>query len=49
MLINRAFLGNGWGGFFPEKDNKLLGINGMNKEELRQIIQAALEKRGRSS
>lgn len=49
MLINRAFLGNGWGGYFPEKDNELLGIKGISKQEFRQIIKTALERRGKSA
>lgn len=44
MLINRAFLGNGWGGFFPEKDNELLGIKAISMQEFRQIIKTALER-----
>lgn len=42
MFINRAFLGKGWGGFFPEKDNKLLGIEGLKEDGLREMIRKAL-------
>lgn len=42
MMINRAFLGKGWGGYFPEKDNELLGIKGLDKQSLKDIIRRAL-------
>lgn len=42
MMINRAFLGKGWGGYFPQKDNELLGIKGLDKESLKDIIRRAL-------
>lgn len=48
MLINRAFLGKGWGGYFPEKDNELLGIQRMSKSELGEIIQTALDRRAQT-
>ncbi|KAJ4394879.1 hypothetical protein N0V93_004099 [Gnomoniopsis smithogilvyi] len=49
MLINRAFLGKGWGGYFPEKDNELLGIKGISKQELGQVIEVALGRRSQTA
>ncbi|KAK1958560.1 hypothetical protein LY78DRAFT_373895 [Colletotrichum sublineola] len=43
MFINRAFLGKGWGGYFPETENKLLGIEPIGREGLEKIIRTAME------
>lgn len=45
MLINRAFLGKGWGGYFPEKDNELLGVQGLDKSALKEMIREALKNK----
>lgn len=45
MMINRAFLGPGWGGFFPEKDNELLGVQGLDRSALKDMIREALQKK----
>jgi len=44
MFINRAFIGEGWGGHFPVKDNQLLGIKGLTKDELKDIIKQAIDR-----
>ncbi|KAI0157117.1 NAD(P)-binding protein [Hypoxylon sp. FL1284] len=44
MFINRAFIGKGWGGYFPVRDNDLLGIKGLEKDELRAVVKAAMER-----
>ncbi|OTA65790.1 NAD(P)-binding protein [Hypoxylon sp. EC38] len=44
MFINRAFIGKGWGGYFPVLDNELLGIKGLNREELKAIIKLAMDR-----
>lgn len=43
MFINRAFIGKGWGGFFPVRDTKLLGIEEDN-QKLRDTIALALKR-----
>ncbi|KAF4856014.1 hypothetical protein CGCSCA4_v000727 [Colletotrichum siamense] len=43
MFINRAFLGKGWGGYFPETDNILLGIEPIGREGLEKIIRTAMK------
>ncbi|KAI1478505.1 hypothetical protein K445DRAFT_25512 [Daldinia sp. EC12] len=44
MFINRAFIGNGWGGYFPVRDNELLGIKGLERDELKAIIKLAMDR-----
>ncbi|KAI1101148.1 NAD(P)-binding protein [Jackrogersella minutella] len=44
MFINRAFIGKGWGGYFPIRDNDLLGIKDMKRDELKDIIKQALDR-----
>ncbi|KAI1082568.1 NAD(P)-binding protein [Whalleya microplaca] len=44
MFINRAFIGKGWGGYFPIRDNDLLGINGLEKDELKAIVKLAMDR-----
>lgn len=44
MFINRAFIGHGWGGYFPVRDNDLLGIKGLNRDELKAIVKLAIER-----
>ncbi|KAL8371177.1 hypothetical protein RB595_001157 [Gaeumannomyces hyphopodioides] len=44
MFINRAFLGEGWGGYFPVVDNELLGIGEIGKQGLEDIIRTAVTK-----
>ncbi|XDG04792.1 hypothetical protein ABKA04_004407 [Annulohypoxylon sp. FPYF3050] len=44
MFINRAFIGKGWGGYFPVRDNELLGIKDMERDELKTIIKAAIDR-----
>ncbi|KAI0836207.1 NAD(P)-binding protein [Hypoxylon sp. FL0890] len=44
MFINRAFIGKGWGGYFPVLDNELLGIKGLNREGLKAIIKLAMDR-----
>jgi hypothetical protein len=44
MFINRAFIGEGWGGYFPVLDNGLLGLKGLTKDELKDIIQLAMDR-----
>lgn len=44
MFINRAFIGNGWGGYFPIKDNDLLGIEGIDRNGLKGIVKQALSR-----
>ncbi|OTB00767.1 hypothetical protein M426DRAFT_26246 [Hypoxylon sp. CI-4A] len=44
MFINRAFIGKGWGGYFPVLDNELLGIKGLDRDELKAIIKLAIER-----
>lgn len=44
MFINRAFLGEGWGGHFPVVDNELLGIEEIGKQGLEDIVRAAMKK-----
>ena len=44
MFINRAFIGNGWGGYFPERDNELLGIKELDREEFKNIVKSAMER-----
>ena len=44
MFINRAFIGDGWGGYFPERDNELLGIKGLQREGLKNIVKLAMER-----
>lgn len=41
-FINRAFLGKGYGGYFPETDNKLLGIRELSKFELEELVRTAM-------
>ncbi|KAF6811402.1 hypothetical protein CMUS01_13271 [Colletotrichum musicola] len=45
MFINRAFIGKGWGGYFPEEvlDNELLGIKPIGREGLEKIIRTAIK------
>lgn len=43
MMINRAFLGRGWGGFFPVKDNELLGVQELDRSALKDMIREALK------
>lgn len=43
MFINRAFIGEGWGGYFPELDNELLGIKGLQRDGLKDIVKLAME------
>ncbi|KAK3316907.1 hypothetical protein B0H66DRAFT_520060 [Apodospora peruviana] len=42
MFINRAFIGEGWGGYFPVRDNGLLGIKGIGREGLKRIVKERL-------
>ncbi|KAI0010699.1 putative oxidoreductase CipA-like protein [Xylariaceae sp. FL0662B] len=42
MFINRAFIGKGWGGYFPVLDNDLLGIKGLERDELKAIVKLAM-------
>lgn len=42
MFINRAFIGTD-AGYFPETDNKLLGIEPIGREGLEKIIRVAIE------
>lgn len=44
MFINRAFIGEGWGGYFPVLDNELLGLRGLTKDELKGIIKLAIAR-----
>jgi hypothetical protein len=44
MFINRAFIGEGWGGYFAVLDNELLGIKGLEKSELKEIVKLAMER-----
>ncbi|KAK3385716.1 hypothetical protein B0H63DRAFT_186995 [Podospora didyma] len=44
MFINRAFIGEGWGGYFPVLDNELLGIKGIGKSGLRDIVRLAMDR-----
>lgn len=44
MFINRAFIGKGWGGYFPELDNELLGIKGLDRDGLKCIVRLAIER-----
>ncbi|KAL7620077.1 hypothetical protein AAE478_010626 [Parahypoxylon ruwenzoriense] len=44
MFINRAFIGEGWGGYFPVRDNDLLGIKGLERDELKAIIKQAIDR-----
>lgn len=44
MFINRAFIGEGWGGHFPKLDNELLGIKGLGKDGLKEIVKLAIER-----
>ncbi|KAI1773793.1 NAD(P)-binding protein [Hypoxylon cercidicola] len=44
MFINRAFIGKGWGGYFPVRDNDLLGIKGLERDELKVIVKAAIDR-----
>ncbi len=44
MFINRAFIGEGWGGYFPKLDNDLLGIKGLGRDGLRDIVKLAMER-----
>ncbi|KAI2622726.1 NAD(P)-binding protein [Hypomontagnella submonticulosa] len=44
MFINRAFIGKGWGGYFPVRDNDLLGIKGLERDELKAIIKLAMDR-----
>lgn len=44
MFINRAFIGKGWGGYFPVLDNELLGIKGLEREEFVNIIKLAINR-----
>ncbi|KAI1385185.1 NAD(P)-binding protein [Hypoxylon trugodes] len=44
MFINRAFIGKGWGGYFPVRDNDLLGIKGLGRDELKAIIKLAIDR-----
>ncbi|KAI5859949.1 NAD(P)-binding protein [Durotheca rogersii] len=44
MFINRAFIGDGWGGYFPVRDNDLLGIKGLDREGLKAIIKLAIDR-----
>lgn len=44
MFINRAFIGEGWGGYFPVLDNDLLGIKGLEKSEFRNIVKLAMAR-----
>ncbi|KAI2627577.1 NAD(P)-binding protein [Hypoxylon sp. NC1633] len=44
MFINRAFIGEGWGGYFPVLDNDLLGIKGLDRNELKAIVKLAIDR-----
>ncbi|KAI1371624.1 NAD(P)-binding protein [Hypoxylon crocopeplum] len=44
MFINRAFIGKGWGGYFPVRDNDLLGIKGLERDELKAIVKLAIDR-----
>lgn len=44
MFINRAFIGKGWGGYFPILDNELLGLKGLQKDEFKDIIKQAMDR-----
>lgn len=44
MFINRAFIGKGWGGYFPVRDNDLLGIKGLERDELKAIVKLAMDR-----
>ncbi|KAI6088306.1 NAD(P)-binding protein [Hypoxylon rubiginosum] len=44
MFINRAFIGKGWGGYFPVRDNDLLGIKGLERDELKAIVKSAMDR-----
>lgn len=44
MFINRAFIGKGWGGYFPVRDNDLLGIQGLDRDELKAIVKSAMDR-----
>ncbi|KJZ79026.1 hypothetical protein HIM_01799 [Hirsutella minnesotensis 3608] len=44
MFINRAFIGEGWGGFFPVRDNELLGIKELDGAGFRSIIREAMRR-----
>lgn len=43
-FINRAFLGKGYGGQFPETDNELLGIEELDKRELEELVRTAMRR-----
>ena len=44
MVINRAFIGKGWGGYFPVLGNELLEIKRLKRSELKEIAMLAMER-----